>query len=74
MKQIRSTSCEHRLPKGNKLGLGKVRYLLCKKDAPRFYYFNGRDTISLCAICAEDFRNLNLTVQEIKNDDSLETT
>lgn len=63
-------TCEHRIAKRNKLGLGKVRYLTCKQDAPRFSYFDGRDTIALCAKCAEEFRTLNLTVREITNDDS----
>lgn len=43
----------------------KERTVSCNQPAPRFFYFDGRDRIPLCATHAEEYRGLHLTVNEL---------
>ena len=60
--------CNNQVVKNPGAKFGKVRFGKCKKEAARFTYFDGRDTIRLCGACADEFRDLNLTVKELKYD------
>ena len=59
--------CREKVPTKNSLFLGgKIRYTLCRKKAERFSYFNGRDTLDLCAEHAHAYREQGLSVKEKK--------
>lgn len=59
--------CEHRIRHQDDRKIGKERLVKCKQSASRFSYFDGKDNIHLCAIHAEEYRSLNLTVVENGN-------
>lgn len=59
-----SIQCDHRIIHNDHKKIGKITRRKCKKDAPQFYYFNGKDTINLCAEHAKEYETLHLTVKE----------
>lgn len=68
-----SINCQLKVQtKNSKFLGGKPKYTICRKSAPKYFYFDGRDTLSLCAEHAFELSNTGLSVKEKTKSESFE--